>query len=90
MQSIIELLIAFAILIGTFVWAGEKYWSLFFLAVGIVLVGFEFWCCYHGSKVSLSGNFWILDKTNPFKARTTALVLGFFWIFLCGHLLWKW
>ena len=90
MTSIIQLSIAFSILIGTLTWAGEHYWALFFVCVGLVLIAFEFWCCYHGMDVSLSGNFWLLDKTNPVKARITAIVMGLFWAFLLGHLLWKW
>jgi hypothetical protein len=90
MKSILHLCIAFAVLIGFLIWGHEVLWAIFFMAVGVVLIGFEIWSCLHDDKVSLSGKFWELDIKHPKVAHILIAVMSLFWMYLMAHLLWRW
>ena len=73
-RDAIEIAALFAFLVGIFVGAGLIWWALLFLAVGIVLLGFEWYLWAHKGE-TLSQQFWRLWKEKPKLALTLWLAL---------------
>jgi hypothetical protein len=88
-RYVVELLVAFSVLIVPFVWAEEWLWAGFFATVAAVLIGFEIFSCLTGSDISLSNRMWVLDATNPQASFRIICGLVLFWSYLCMHLLWR-
>jgi hypothetical protein len=86
-RYIVELCIAFGILITPFIWAKEWLWMWFFIVVGGTLIGFEIFSCLTGSDISLSNRMWVLDATNPQASFRIACGMLVFWTYLLAHLL---
>ena len=86
-RYIVELSIAFTILITPFLWAREWLWAIFFIVIGVTLVGFEVFSCLTGSDISLSRQMWILDQVNPAASLKIACGMLLFWTYLLMHLL---
>ncbi len=73
-RDALEIATLFALLTGIFVGAGLVWWALFFLVVGIVLLGFE-WYLWTKKGETLSQQFWRLWETKPKLALTLWLTL---------------
>ena len=88
-RYIIELCLAFSVLIVPFVWAKEWLWMWFFITVGGLLIGFEIFSCLTGSDISLSNRMWVLDQTNPEASFRIVCGMVLFWSYLVAHLIWR-
>jgi len=73
-RDALEIAALFAFLTGIFVGAGLIWWALFTLAVGLVLLGFE-WYLWRKYGETLSQQFWKLWKERPKVAAAVWLVL---------------
>jgi len=73
-RDALEIAALFAFLVGIFVGAGLIWWALFILAVGIVLLGFE-WYLWTRKGETLSQQFWKLWKEKPKLALALWLAL---------------
>jgi hypothetical protein len=73
-RDVLEIAALFALLVGIFLGAGLIWWALFFLAVGIVLLGFEWYLWTHKGE-TLSQQFWRLWKEKPKLAAALWLIL---------------
>ena len=73
-RDALEIAALFAFLTGIFVGAGLVWWALFFLVVGLVLLGFE-WFLWARKGETLSQQFWRLWEEKPKLAATLWVIL---------------
>jgi hypothetical protein len=73
-RDALEIAALFALLTGIFLGAGLVWWALFILAVGIVLLAFEWYLWTHKGE-TLSQQFWRLWKEKPKLAAALWLIL---------------
>jgi hypothetical protein len=73
-RDAIEIAALFALLVGIFVGAGLIWWALFILAVGVVLLAFEWYLWTHKGE-TLSQQFWRLWREKPKLATALWVIL---------------
>jgi hypothetical protein len=73
-RDALEIAALFAFLTGIFVGAGMLWWAAFILAVGLVLLGFE-WYLWTRKGETLSQQFWRLWEERPKVALLLWLAL---------------
>jgi len=88
-RYVVELIIAFSVLILPFIWAKEYLWAVFFGVVGLTLITFEIIGCLTTCDISLSNRIWVLDATNPIASIHIFWGMIVFWLFLILHLMYR-
>ena len=73
-RDALEITALFALLTGIFVGAGLFWWALFFMVVGLVLLGFELFL-WTRKRETLSQQFWRLWEEKPKVAMALWLAL---------------